>query len=507
MNYKKIAGLLAVTFALWLGLTLFSSHTVSAAGTDRYVANSGVDVGDCSIMASPCMTINYAIGQSNPGDTIHVAAGTYNEQVGIIKDNLTLLGAQAGNDARNPRGAESIIDNACGPVQFHANQGTLDGFTVQGSTLSDPCFISGIWMNPGFDGKQGGNQVLNNIVQNNISGIELDNDGTFQTKVQNNLIRNNNNPGPGSGNGVAVNFGLKNGLIDNNRFSGHANSSVFVASVLGLGSGDQNVTVSNNELVGGTPERILFGSVSTGSITGNVSIGSTATNGTLRLFGGNSNITIDCNLLLSGQRGIRVDDIGLGPNSAITAHNNNLQGNVVAGMQVDAGAYSPGILNAESNWWGNPTGPTSPNNPGGTGDALIDPDNAVDFFPFLLAPSTCTPDACPTDPNKVAPGTCGCGQPDSPGCTTDRKSCHQFVEQEEKNFNDGQKADKKNFDDQQKAAKKAFDATHPSPSQRKAFDDQQKTDKKNFDDQQKAAKDAFQVHYKAEEQQCNQLPK
>jgi hypothetical protein len=242
----------------------------------------------------------------------------------------------------------------------------------------------GIWTNPGFSGTQGGHQILNNIVQNNISGIELDNTGVFQTKVQFNLIRNNNNPGPGFGNGIEVNFGLNNAVIDSNQFSGHVNSSLLVVAP------SSSLVVSNNQLVGGTPERIVFGGVSNSSITGNTSLGSTATNGTIRLFGGNSGITITCNLLAGGQRGIRVDDpFSIGPNSSITANSNNIQGNAIAGLQVDAGGYSPGLLNAESNWWGSPTGPTSPNNPGGTGDAVVDPSGVVDFFPYLTNPSTC----------------------------------------------------------------------------------------------------------------------
>ena len=102
---------------------------------------------------------------------------------------------------------------------------TLDGFTVQGSTQSDPCLNTGIWMNPGATGTHGGAQILNNIVQNNISGMELDNDGTFPTKVQFNLIQNNNNPGPGSGNGIQTNFGLQNATIDSNKFIGQTSSS------------------------------------------------------------------------------------------------------------------------------------------------------------------------------------------------------------------------------------------------------------------------------------------
>ena len=54
-------------------------------------------------------------------------------------------------------------------------------------------------MNPSSTGTHGGAQILNNIIQGNFAGIELDNDGTFQTKVQFNLFQNNNQPGPNSG--------------------------------------------------------------------------------------------------------------------------------------------------------------------------------------------------------------------------------------------------------------------------------------------------------------------
>src|SRR5438093_8493978 len=138
------------------------------------------------------------------------------------------------------------------------------------------------------------------------------------------------------------------------------------------------LAISNNELVGGTPERIVLAFTSMSSITGNVSIGSTSS-GTIRLFGDDSNITINGNTLFNGVRGIRVDDpFAIGINSDVTAHFNCIDGNSVAGMQVDSGGHS-GRLNAENNWWGSPNGPTSPSNPGGTGDALIDPDGVVDF--------------------------------------------------------------------------------------------------------------------------------
>jgi len=383
MNLKKTAVLSALLLTLTMGLVIFGGRGVQAAGTWYVNSTTGNDSFDCLSPATACKTINAAIGKASSGDTIIVAAGSYNESVNINK-TLNLRGARADVDARTRAGAESIINDPCAPVQITADKVTLNGFTVQGSTLNDPCLNVGIWTNPGSTGTQGGHQILNNIVQNNVSGIELDNTGVFQTKVQFNLIQNNNNPGPGAGNGIEVNFGLNNAVIDKNKFSGHTNSSVLVSS----GGDDQQITVSNNELVGGTLERIVFGSVDNSSITGNTIIGTTSS-GAIRLFGGNNGITVSCNLLSGNQRGIRVDDVGIAPNSNITVNNNNIQGNVIAGLQVDAGGYSPGLLNAENNWWGSATGPTSASNPGGTGDAVVDPDGAVDFFPYLTSTSTC----------------------------------------------------------------------------------------------------------------------
>ncbi|MDX6405204.1 MAG: hypothetical protein QOH70_2659 [Blastocatellia bacterium] len=381
MNLKKIAVLSALALTLTMGLMIFGGQRVQAAGTWYVNSTTGNDSFTCMSAVTPCKTINAAIGKASSGDTIIVAAGLYSESVAINR-TLTLLGAQANVDARTRAGAESTIDNSCSPVAITADNVTLNGFTVQGSTQSDPCLIAGIWMNPGFGGGNG-SQILYNIVQNNVAGIELDNTGTFQAKVQFNWIRNNNNPGPNSGSGIEVSFGLNNAVIDNNRFSGQTSDSMTVQAP------SSGVTISNNELVGGTSEGFFIALLSSSSITGNTSVGSTSY-ATIDLFGGNDGVTITCNLLATGQRAISVDDpYGVGPNKNITAHNNNIQGNVVAGLQVDTGAYVPGILNAENNWWGSPTGPTSTNNASGTGDKVIDPDNAVDFFPYLTSPSTC----------------------------------------------------------------------------------------------------------------------
>lgn len=413
MRPKKCLYSLTITAAV-LAVLLGGGMAWAA---DRFVATTGTDAGpnDCLVAGNPCLTINHAIEQAVAGDTIHVAAGTYSEQVQVNK-TLSLLGAQNGVDARTRSGSESIIDSACGPVQIMADNVVIDGFTVQGSTLSDPCFLAGIWTNPGYSGTQGGHQILNNIVQNNISGIELDSTCVNPTLVQFNLIQNNNNAGPGSGNAIQTNFGLCNADIVSNKFSGHTNSSILIP---GVPSDDLNV--SNNELVGGTPERIVFGSVTNSVIDANNSVGSTSS-GTIRLFGGNSNIAITSNVLRNGVRGIRVDNL-FAPNTGVTAHTNCIEGNTMAGLEAGTGGHS-GTLNAENNWWGAASGPSGVGP--GTGDAIVDPDGVVDFTPFLIATS-CPPVPVgpPTSKDQCKQG--GWAAFNTPRTFKNQGDCIQFV--------------------------------------------------------------------------------
>jgi hypothetical protein len=246
---------------------------------------------------------------------------------------------------------------------------------------------------------------LDNIVQNNISGIELDSNCPKSALVQFNLIQNNSNPGPGSGNGIQTNFGLCNGTIDRNKFSGDTSSSVLVVAP------SSNLDVTNNELVAGTPESIAFLNVSTAMISGNLSNGSSSF-GTIDLFGGDSGITVNGNTLLNGMRGILVENpyvtFGVVANSNVAAHLNCILGNSVAGMEVDPLAYpiTP-QLNAENNWWGHPSGPSEiPRNPTGMGDKIIDLDQNVDFDPWLMTPPTppCPQPPPPNTPGKVTGG-------------------------------------------------------------------------------------------------------
>lgn len=63
--------------ALFIGIANIRNVHAGALATTRYVASSGIDAGICSSAASPCRTIQYAVGNSSSGDIILVAQGTY----------------------------------------------------------------------------------------------------------------------------------------------------------------------------------------------------------------------------------------------------------------------------------------------------------------------------------------------------------------------------------------------------------------------------------------------
>jgi hypothetical protein len=384
MNFKKLAVLIGLASIIVIG---------SAAGKVAVAATLTVDDDLVQCPAATFTSIGAAVAVASPGDTIKVCAGTYNEVVQVDR-TLIILGAQSSVDARTravPVSSESVVGSGDGAFQILANNVVIDGFTIQGVNNPPNVFPNalgaGIWTNPGFTGTNGGHQIRNNIIQNNIVGIYVNNDGTLATKVDHNRIQNNNNPGPANGTGIYSDLGLIKATIDSNKFVGNT-----VESAIDV-FGGSNITFSGNEF-DSNRRAIGLGSVTSSSIIANNIHNSTdVATADIRMFGGVSGLSITCNSLTNGAgRGIRMDDECPGcPNSSININNNNISGYPVAGLQVDSGGYSGGSLNATNNWWGSSTGPTIASNPGGTGEPIIDPDNAVNFTPFRATLSSCAP--------------------------------------------------------------------------------------------------------------------
>jgi parallel beta-helix repeat protein len=132
-------------------------------------------------------TIQGAIDAASAGDTVNVAAGTYNENL-VISKQLTLNGAQHGVTAVGRTGDESII-NAANPsvyvVEITAGGVTLDGFTITGMANAgenqaavitqgvDNCVITNNILTDNYKDainlfSTGGNYSDSNTVSNNV---------------------------------------------------------------------------------------------------------------------------------------------------------------------------------------------------------------------------------------------------------------------------------------------------------------------------------------------------
>jgi hypothetical protein len=173
------------------------------------------------------------------------------DETGHSRDHLSLLGAQAGNDARADRHdstKESIVDatgKGNSAIIVSAQAVVIDGFTVQNGLQGNQAGIdlkgicsSGSCEYGGGPTPAGGAIVVNNIIQNNGLGIALDSEGyggLIGVLIEHNLIKNNNAP---SGDGIFTSV-VQQAVITGNEFSGNKSSA------LGINN-SSNVTITNN---------------------------------------------------------------------------------------------------------------------------------------------------------------------------------------------------------------------------------------------------------------------
>src|SRR2546423_587902 len=125
----KMPGWIKSLFAVALFVFCGAFATASGAAT-RYVSTTGDNTSnDCTNANNACATIAYAINQSNPGDTVQVAAGTYTEHGITVDRNLTIAGDSA---------AATVVQAAATQASatervFHIGTGTT--VTISGLTI------------------------------------------------------------------------------------------------------------------------------------------------------------------------------------------------------------------------------------------------------------------------------------------------------------------------------------------------------------------------------------
>ena len=122
---RRLVTIIGVTAVLGLGVP-----AVAAAATRHVDDTGGVNgVNDCTILATPCLTVQHAVDQALAGDTIDLAAGTYSPGAVIDKPNLTIRGAG--------KAATHVTQTLALPRTFDL-RGSADGVTIQDLRMYGP---------------------------------------------------------------------------------------------------------------------------------------------------------------------------------------------------------------------------------------------------------------------------------------------------------------------------------------------------------------------------------
>lgn len=187
-----------------------------AAGSTRYVATTGSDNGpnDCLTEASPCATIGHAHDQATGGDTIEVAAGTYQDATIAITKDVTISGQGTGS---------TILDGATDKIVITTN--TAGTRTIQNLTIQN-----------GFSGSVGG-------------GID-DVGDTGTTQLTNVELKSNTGNGGG-----AINIGNSNVTVTNSSIHNNTASSSGGGGIYGTGG---TITVTGSDIYSNTANGATF---------------------------------------------------------------------------------------------------------------------------------------------------------------------------------------------------------------------------------------------------------
>jgi len=217
-------------------VTLYAKWTI-----DRYVSKSGNN-GNVGSADHPWLTIQYALDNAPDGGTIHVADGTYEENISFPTGKAIVLKSENGAALTTIDGDGAfivVIINSC------ADGTTLDGFTITGGN-------GGIFILDGTPTIQD-NTISGNNSYSSGGGIYIS--GGTPT-IQNNTISEN----------TAVHFagGIfianSSSIIQNNTISGNTAESHGGGFFISDSSTIQDNTISGNTAGGDGGGIFIFGS-------------------------------------------------------------------------------------------------------------------------------------------------------------------------------------------------------------------------------------------------------
>lgn len=216
-------------------LTLARYAPVQAGGNDWYADPViGNDTNSCTTPTTPCKTVLEAVNKAAAGDTVHLAAGTYNENSAWISKDLTIRGAAASTTIVAGNGSQALF-------LIIATGGVTPTVLIEDITLRNA--LNGAVIN------QGASTTLNRVVVEDnavdFSNSVVSNSSNGRLNLWNSLVRNNNTP---NGDQVIMNNGgamvISNTAVINNT---GANNTDALHNQSGSGMTLVNVTVSGND--------------------------------------------------------------------------------------------------------------------------------------------------------------------------------------------------------------------------------------------------------------------
>jgi hypothetical protein len=357
------------------------SFTTEASCTMTcYVDPAGNDANSGSA-DSPFATIQHAVTAVSSGGTVHVAAGTYDENVHITQP-VTLLGANAGTPGTSgSRGAESVISTSNGgssqdlTVQVSSPGVTVEGFTIQQTapTTCPTCAAFGVQVDPGATGATVTDDIVGGMSSTqtaptkggNPIGIDVSGNGggtPDNVTVSDNLIEHISALGTQHISGLGIEVGdstvthVGSGLVISGNHITDVSSAAWGAYGIIL-----NRPTTGTQIVGNTIDAVHGGGWAHAvGLEGNTASATIADNAISGVSAGSSD-SVDIFTDATNNSGVTT-----------TSFSDNSFGGGTAG---GVGSVSTGTLDAAGNWWGCASGPNTAGcaATGGTGTVTVSP--------------------------------------------------------------------------------------------------------------------------------------